>query len=353
MALENLLLGRICLHEVHRRADDKSLVTPSYSSDMLVLKGRAKDAFISRVLAAFKSSAQCMEMSIRVHDAASAVAQAANLIRQTDADFVRSSRVFADKLADAQDSRQYPGGVVAVFDGTVGNPAQHFVGVMKAELHEGFVKTQKLGAQFVDNLFLSPKTKLYKIGLFISDGAAPRPALPAGWTALLYDSLMTAAQRDNAAVYFHGRFLGLSIPENSAQKTKEFFERTKEFIKTRNISEYEKVDLYNSLYSYLKVDQSPTVQVSEFGDRFFDDDMNIDYTSHMKKSGVSVQAINKDLSEVAGALKLRRVRFTGNLQLSGPPEVFARLVTVETVIPVGRDEKWTQITVKGPIEAQE
>jgi hypothetical protein len=86
------------------------------------------------------------------------------------------------------------------------------------------VKTRDLQATFVNDLFLSPKTKLYKIGLFISEGSNPRPTLPQGWSAIVYDSAMTAAQRENAALYFHGRFLGLELPENSAQLVRKFFE---------------------------------------------------------------------------------------------------------------------------------
>lgn len=353
MTLENLVLGRVCLHEVHRRADDKTIITPTYSTELLSLPDRAKQVFVSRIIAAFKSSAQCMEMAIRSFGDGSVVARGCALLEADDANFVLESKLLADSLAEAQSSRQIPGGLVVAFDGTVGHPARAFFGVMKAELHEGFLKTRDLQATFVSDLFLSPKTKLYKIGLFISDGVDPRPALPAGWSATVYDSTMTAAQRENAAHYFHSRFLGLELPENSAHQVKRFFEITKAFIKSAPVSEEKRVDLYNSLYTYLKVDLSPTIQVAQFAETYCPIEIRDQYRSHMRDERFPDRAVPKDLSEVSGNLKLRKLRFPSKITLSGPPEAMKELVEVETIDGHAGQRKWTLVTVRGPIEGQE
>lgn len=353
MTLENLILSRVCLHEVHRRADDKTIVPPTYANGLLNLPPLAKSAFVSRVIAAFKSSAQCMEMAIRSYGADSVIAIGLDLLDADDAEFALQSRRLADGLAGAQGSRQIPGGLVVAFDGTVGYPSRPFFGVMKAELHEGFLKTRDLQATFVSDLFLSPKTKLYKIGIFISDGVDPRPALPDGWIATVYDSAMTAAHRENAALYFHGQFLGLELPENSAQKVRQFFEQTKEFIRSVDVSEEQRVDLYNSLYIYLKMDRSPTVQVSQFADAYLPDQVGTQYIAHMREQRFPERAIEKDLSEVSGSLKLRKFRFANKITLSGPPEAISQLVQVEAVEAAEGQGKWTRITVRGPIEGQE
>ena len=80
MLLENLTIGRVCLHEVHRRADDKTIITPTYATGLLNLAGPAKSAFLSRIMAAFKSNAQCMEMAIRSFGADSVLACGTNLL---------------------------------------------------------------------------------------------------------------------------------------------------------------------------------------------------------------------------------------------------------------------------------
>jgi hypothetical protein len=350
--LENLTIGRICLHEVHRLGDDGNVVTPTYGSGLLQLNGRALDAFRARVVAAFKNNAQCMEMSVRQHDPGSAIAIGSVLGGLLDAQFVRETRKFADALAGAQTSRAIPGGLAVAFDGTVGHPATAFFAVMKAELHEGFLKTTNLQAQFVSDLFLSPKTKLYKIGIFVSDGIHPRPGLPAGWSPIVYDSAMTASQRDAAATYFYSTFLGLDIPTNAAQQVKAFFQKTKAFIATLDVAQEDKVDLFNGLYTYLKLDQGNTVQVSQFADRFMPQVMADNYKIHMRQQRFSPAAIAKDLTEVRGSLRLRRFKFSRSITLSGPPDAVSELVTVSPIVGDG-GKQWTQVTIRGPIEAQE
>ncbi|MFH5924566.1 nucleoid-associated protein [Roseomonas xinghualingensis] len=351
MPLENLSISRVCLHEVHRRADDRTIVAPTLSSALLTLDARASGALHSRVVSAFRSDAKCMEMDIARHDAVSVIAFGADLITADDSRFVDVSKAIARLLADAQKSRQYPGGLVVIFDGTVGHPAKKFFAVMKAELHDGFIKQANLRATFTDSLFLSPKTKLYKIGLFVLDSPSQRP-LPKGWTATVYDSQLTAGQRDSIALYFHDGFLGLKFPENSAQRTKQFFQKTRDFISSAPVLQEEKVDLYNSLYAYLKTDQSPSIQVGHFADTYMQPAMAQNYRDYMRRERFTDRPIPKDLAEVGGSLRLRRLRFANRITLIGPSEALSENVTVEALPPDGGVER-TQIIVRGGLERQE
>lgn len=352
MPLENLTISRVCMHEVHRRLEDGESVPPTLSEELLILEPRAMDEFGRRVIAAFKSNAQCVDMAIVDHNEGSVIALGAAFLTAREPGFIRNSRLMAEKLAGAQTSRAIPGGLVVVFDGTVGNPRRRFFGVMKAELHEGFLKGADLQATFVENLFLSPKTKLYKIGLFVSDGATPRPNLPEGWMATIYDTQISATQRDSAATYFHRTFLGLELPSNSAQQVKQFFKLTKQFIEDADLDSEQKTDLHNSLYTYLKVDREETVQTSRFAERFMDDDTADEYVAHMRRSRFPAGAIPKDLSEIDGMLRRRRFRFPRSITLSGPPEAIRDLVSVETIEGAGGTE-WTQITIRGELERQD
>lgn len=351
MALENLTIRRVCLHEVYPRTDERTIQQPTYAPGLLQMNARARAAFTSRVLAAFRSEAQCMGMTIARHGPGSVAATGLALLNVSDAAFVIDSRAFANGLAAAQTSRQIPGGLVVVFDGTVGHPAEPFFAIMKAELHEGFLKEQNLQATFVDSLFLSPKTKLYKIGMFVHQAGAPM-AMPAGFSASVYDSQLTASQREGAALYFHGTFLGLEIPEDSAHQVRKFFDATRGFIASAPLTEEARVDLYNSLYTYLKVDQSPSVQYGAFADAYIPPDLADSYRDHMVRENVPDSAIPKDLAEVAGRLRVRRLRFPERITLSGPPDAMSELVEVEA-IQGEEGEGWTRITVRGRLQSQE
>jgi hypothetical protein len=244
-----------------------------------------------------------------------------------------------------------PGGVVAVFQGTVGFPEQRFFGIMKAEFQEAFLREANLQATFVDNLFLSPKARLYKVGIFIEEDR-DAPLSPESLSALVFDSNLSSRDRDGAATYFYSSFLGLGFSHDSAFLTRKFFEYSKQFIASSALGPEEKIDLFNGLTTYIKVDQSPNVQVSEFGERYLVGDLERQYCEFMNRQGFTEAAVPKDLSEVMGQLKIRRMRFPRQIQLSGPAEARADLVTVRDI--EGPDhEKWTQISIKGRLLRQE
>jgi hypothetical protein len=138
MALENLVVQKLILHEVYRRRDDKNIVPPRYGGQLIQLQPDPMDVFVQRVTDAMGSDSQSMKMDITDAAAGSAIEIAAALASANDGKFITESQLFADRLANVQVARNLPGGVVVVFTGTVGNPARRFVAVIKAETQSGF-----------------------------------------------------------------------------------------------------------------------------------------------------------------------------------------------------------------------
>lgn len=354
MSFENFVVNRVILHEVFRRNDERQVVPPRYGGQLVTLSPDAEDVFRSRVIDAMGSSSQSMEMAISETAEGSGVHIAHSLVDAADNDFVTLSQAFADRLARVQVSRMLPGGIVIVFDGHIGAPARRIVGILKAETHGGFrrqVDNGRLSVSFFNDLFLSPQTKLYKIGVFVQDRAA---AFPDGWQALVYDSLMSAGNRQGAAQYFYEQFLGCKIPDNSPQLTKKFFDMTRDFVRGLNISEEDKSDLLTSLYTYVKVDNSPTVQVSAFANTYLDVNVRDQYTTSMAEAQFPTNAVNKDTSDLKNALKNRRVSFSRSIKLTAPPDAFEELIQLESLEGAGPDgQTWTRIVVRDRIRDQE
>ena len=121
--------------------------------------------------------------------------------------------------------RTIPGGMVVVFTGTIGHPEQRYLGCIKAEPHDGFTlrrNAAQLTLELLKDLFLTPKAKLYKIGMFVEPLKDNSPVQHDeqgcfGFSACVYDSLMTTSNRDAAAQYFYEGFLGCAFPENAAR----------------------------------------------------------------------------------------------------------------------------------------
>jgi len=360
--LQNLTISRLTFHEVYRRLDDRRPQPPTYGDQLVSLTGAAMDALRDRIVSAAGTYSQSMDMTIARHDGNSSVAIAEALLTATnDRAFVQTSRRAADKLTEAQQSRGIPGGILAVFAGHAGNPIRPVIGYIKAELHSGFRRGTNLTVEYISTLFMTPQTKLYKIGLFAHDGRAGN-ALPEGWSASVYDSQMSPGNRDGAARYFFESFLGLELPQTGARMTRKFWESTSDYIRSAPVSDEDRGNLLTGLYSYLRVDQSASVEVAAFSNTYLTPTLRDQYRIYMQREGFPTTAIAKDLSELSGKLRQRRIKFSRDVQLIGPPEAFRDLVTIETIPSAdhlagadGAAERptWTRITIRDRIRDQE
>lgn len=365
MAFENLTIGRIIIHEIFRLNEDRTMADPRYGNRLIQLDAEAKDALQKRITEALGSSSHGVEMSIHDASAQSVWASAKAIIdgAGNDAQFIQLSQTITARLAASQTTKVVPGGIVVVIDGTAGHPARPFVCLIKAEPHAGFIKREENGQlllEYLKELILTPEAKLYKIGAFVqSDAAQANAQQPtAGWRAFIFDDLITKGNRLAAAHYFYSTFLGLVFPSSSAFQTKAFHSLTKTFIKSADIDEERRSDLLNALTAYLKAEQIATIQVGVFSDTYLGaPELKDAYTHYMEQHDFPVQAIHKDLSEVAPALKKRKITFGHNISLTAPPEEFEGLVRIQSidgeVDEQGQVPKWTQITIRDRIREQE
>lgn len=361
MELVNLQLSRVIIHEVFQRADDRAQVPPRYGEAVEHLDADATDALRNRVVTAIGSPAKCIHMSIRQSGAGSMCAIAEELANADEALFVQCSRSVADALSAAQKSRNIPGGIVIVLAGSAGVPAKRLVGVIKAEVHNGFTREEQQGTlalKFLRNLLLTAQTKLYKIGLFVESEPRGSQLLPAGWDAYVYDETLTLANRYGAAQYFYEGFLGTGFAESSARQTKQFHDLTKGFIRSMNIPEPEKFVLHNALVTYLKADQAATVSVAVFGQTYFaTGELQDAYRNYMTAADFPLQAVNKDLTDVNNALRVRRLMFRNQVKVIAPAEGFEDRIQIKVVErdPEGNEltPRWTQLTIKADITGQE
>lgn len=365
MPFQNLNINRLIIHEIFKRNEDRTIRDPRYGEQLIQLDVEAKDALQQRITDALGQSSHGLEMTIQdttnegMWNLGKQIVESAT----NDAQFIQISQTIAAKLAAAQTTKVVPGGIVVVIGGTSGHPARSLMCVIKAEPHPGFIKREDAGQlllEYLKGLILTPQAKLYKIGAFVqSDPAAATVQQPtASWRAFLFDDLITKGNRLGAAQYFYETFLGLAFPTNSAFQTKQFHTLTKEFIRTANVDEEKRSDLLNALTTYLKADQTATVQVAAFANNYFDTpELQDAYTNYMVQKEFPQQAIHKDLTEVVSALKQRKIVFGHNIKLIAPMEEFEGYVRIQSIDGEpdanGQIPKWTQITVRDRIRDQE
>lgn len=361
MELVNLRLARVIIHEVFQRTNDRARVEPRFGTALERLDNDALDALRNRIVTAMASPAKCLEMAIDKTAAGSMLAIASSLVDADEALFIERTKDVASLLADAQKHRNIPGGIVVAFSGSAGVPARRIIGIIKAEVHNGFTREEADGAmalRFLKNLLLTAQTKLYKIGLFVEAATEAQGDPVFKWKSYIYDETLTLSNRDGAAQYFYDGFLGCKFLESSARNTKKFHDLTKAFIRRMDIPEPERVVLTNALVTYLRADQAPTVSTLAFGDGYLGDPAVRDaYVQYMRESDFPVVAVAKDLADVESALRVRKLIFRNQVRLIAPAEGFDNLVKIEAI---DGDEdaqssrpRWTKLTVKADISGTE
>lgn len=350
MLFENLTVRRIAVHEVFVRNDDRSIQTPAYANGLEVLNAEAMGAFRLRMTDALSGQTQSLQMRIVKFGAGSFLESAEGLVGSDDAEFLAGSREIAAKLAEAQMARSIPGGMVIVFDGTFGAASVPFVGVIKAEVQQGFRRSiagTKAVIEFLNNIFLTPATRLYKIGLMAFDDITkPRPE---GRRAFIFDSNISASNREAAATYFYEGFLGCALPSDGPYETMKFFDLTKEFIRGSDLNPEKKRDIVDSLYVFVRDDQAKTFTTDQFGNRFLPAELKDPYADFMNNKKFTSNAVVRDTSQMGSRLRRRRLKFGGEIELSASPEALKTKVQMEA-IPAeginGESDGWTRITIR-------
>tara|TARA_R110000803_G_scaffold14326_1_gene39771 strand:- start:232 stop:1320 length:1089 start_codon:yes stop_codon:yes gene_type:complete len=362
MQLLNLKVDRIIIHQVFQRDADGNKVSPTQGHEYMNFDLSAMNAFKKRVNDALGEGSHAVEMSI-VDQGPNDLPRIIDMIVGQDNDtFAVSSFDVAKMLTDAQHSKNIPGGIVVVFSGTQGPKKTRFVGIIKAEVHSGYEKATnekgEISLKFVEELLLTPGTRLYKTAGFFEKSDWDNGDLNKKWAVMVADSQINKADGKAAAQYFYSDFLGCGYQETSARTTKKFYDATSEFISNLSASPSEKSDLLNALTTYLKVDTSSTISTSTFAESYFDNvDTQDAFTSFMKNEGLPQTSFTKDLEHIQSKLKFRKINFRSNVKILAPSDTFQDLVSFESIEgdpdATGNPAEWTKVIIKDRVIGQE
>lgn len=356
MIIENLKIGRIAIHEVFQREDDRKAALPVYADQLERWPTEAVEAFKTRITEALSAQAKSIEMQIVEVDASSHLKNASDLINADDQHFLRESRSTADRLVRAQLHRNIPGGILVVFDGTVGALNFPFLGAIKAETQSGFRRHEdekkKIITEFLNNVFLTPATRLFKIAVFVLEENGKKP--PVGWRAFVFDSNISQSHRESAAQYFYEAFLGCVLPEDGAYETSRFFDLTKDFVRKADLTGEVKRKLVDSLITFVQADNAKTFTADEFAQTYLPVHLRDAFGNYVDAKQFPMRAVVRDTSQMGNKLKRRRFRFGSDIEFSTTPEA---LNDKTVVLKTGKatdfggagKDIWTQITIKQPM----
>ncbi|UZW13176.1 nucleoid-associated protein [Clostridium pasteurianum] len=348
----NLKINRIIIHEIFKRNSEGEIVEPRYSEALSILDDAGIEVLSDRIINSVGGNAYSMEMEISNYQINSCVEISNRLINCIkDNDFINISKSIAYKLAEAQTTRRMPGGIVLIFDATIGLSNKPTIGIIKAEIHSGFTRNANLHdmvLQYISELLLTPQQKLYKVVLFIEDNNDSSLELNQRYCSYIYDHNMKRAETKDAATYFYSTFLGCNFKKNSKIITRNFYEGSREFINSLDITDEEKFDINMQLYSYMKSPITTTLSIDDFAENNFPIEIRDNYARHMKNKEIPNTLIQKDTTFIENRLKQRKIKFSNDISIMGPSEKFKELINV-----ISSDDESTTLKINGTIKDQQ
>lgn len=361
MQITNLKIEKIVIHQIYQREPDGEAKKPNKSSALIRFDYNAMETFKTRVIDALGSHSKAVDMVIVRQGSEEVASYVEKLSLADDEEFINIAYNVAEKLTESQVRRSIPGGILVVFKGVYDLPEKSFIGIMKAEIHSAYEKTEnvithEISLKYVEEALLTPATKLYKTaGFFEQDCENKGNDLNNKWSVAISDSQISQTDGKAAAHYFYSTFLGCGYPESSARTTREFYDATCSYLSKMDITEEKRNDLHNALVSYLKYENTQVVSANEFSERYFDLDERDNFSEYISKKGLPLTAFTKDIDQISSKLKSRKISFSKNLKLTAPADVFKDLVEIESITKnnFGENVNWTKIIVKDKIVNQQ
>lgn len=350
---ENLSIDRVIFHKIFKR-DINGIVEPKYNKTCEEISGIEKSTIEERVVDVMGKTSKSMKMDIVQTDIGSVFYYISDFFRteRDDMQFIELSKKITQKLVNAQNNRRIPGGVVMVLDGRTGINREHFIGIIKAEEDNGFttndISDGQMTLKYLNNLLLTKNQKIYKVAFIQDKRKDEEIRLPEDVDVYIYDSNNSVNNAEAKATYFYEGFMGCAFPKSSNFVTKDFYTHTKEFVKGySDFNGEQKMDLFNALYTYMKINVNPVISIKEFSDMYIKDSTAKDnYIKYMSDKKVPSNNIKKDLSLIVSKLKKRRIKFTKNIELTAPAENFRDLIKIEEM------EDGTKIEIKAQISSE-
>lgn len=362
MNFVKLDIDKIAIHQIFPRGEDSKEVSPGQGTELIKFDDEALSDFKQRIFNSLGHDSSAVEMVITDDKNGSTPFYVNSLHDCDDKTFISTSYEIAKNLSKAQTRRGISGGIVVVFSATYQYNKLPLVGIIKADLYSGYEKklddeTGIISLKHVKELLLTPSTRLYKsAGFFKRDGVKDSTPLGEKWIVHISDYQIDKSDGKAAAQYFYQGFLGCDYPSSSARTTKAYFELTCNFINKMDINEEERTNLHNVLYAELKSGKSQKVDPMAFAGAYMSTDNIDNFRNYLDDSNFQVSPFIKDIEYITSKLKSRRVKFSKNIRISAPSEVFEEYVNIEAVDgdpdTKGNIPTWTKIIVKDRIVDQ-
>ncbi len=353
MNIANVDITRVIAHEVVR-ASQLAERPPVLSDDLVALDAKGKALVGRRLVDTVASGSHCVDVTVDDGGNGSPFDKATAMLDSDDDGFVANSQHLAGTLSSAQTAGPIKSGSAMFVQGTCSADSipSRFLAIIKADSDQALykrVKGESITLTYVSDMLLGESQRLIKIAFFIEqderDGDPTAARQPEDFSVKVFDHLMQTSGDGDAAAYFYSTFLKCRLSHNAARQTRHFYEVVKSFIEAMPVSQAERVAYHGDLISYFRQNRA-TLEPRTFAQDVLPLAQRDAFVRKCHEEGIT-QAFSKELDLVKGKLRRQSVKFSSNVTLYAPSEVFREAVKITGTSQDG----WTELKIRGSIEA--
>ncbi|MCK4642463.1 nucleoid-associated protein [bacterium] len=324
--LRALKMKKLIIHEVPRQLRvSPGTLAPVFSDVESLLDLELKEFFATKIMSSISSSsAFAVEFNSTI---ASPVPGLIKGYLTGRPDFVFTSKTITQHLFSCQTAVN-SGGLLTFIDCSFNSVRS--LAILKVEKEDG-VKAERskvkgkstFSMEYIKDLLLTQKTKLYKIGLFSS--------LPKNKYEIYVcdNQRLFSSSSGEIANFFLQKFLGCKLKDEPEVITKHFFLLTEEFINNNFIKAEERAEIHTHLISEL-LNNNNSINPHLFAQSYLPTPLRNPYIEELTVANIGRNAFSKDIRLIAKRVKSISLAFKSGIAITGKQDIVQDKVKMTT-----------------------
>ena len=337
-----LQISNAIVHDVPSRRTNSSSGGPIFSEIDSALTDEIRNYLREKITASLWQAA--FEVTLDMGSPSPVPSLVAALLNGTTSDIVRPSKDLATYLYQCQTGVN-PAGLLTVITGKI--EKKRAVSILKLDRESGVrvLQDQRNGLatfrlESIHDLFLMPKTKVLKVGLFLEPADVKAPI--EGWVS---DKQRGYEPKAAVADFFLTAFLGGVLVDAPAVATGRLFDAASTFINQEVQAPEDKTKYQIALMAEL-AGQSPDFDAQQFATQHLDVTHRQAFINALATAGISGNVVRKDRELVARRFGEFRMDFVSGVALIVPLGAAGKQVQVDDL-----DDGRTHVDIKDQLRA--
>jgi len=318
-----ITIDNIIVHSIPKHRKGDLSVEPQYSNQESSLSDGLRLFFKDKIISSLQSNKE-LRVCYNPENESPVSSYINQIISSEGADLIEQSKLMTKYLYEVQNG-QNASGILVVIWGRISNKSTCII--IKLERDEGAQLvldpiTNSFNIRDVQNLMLTRKTRIYKVGLFIN-----KTEINVKYDGTTADLQIDPKTKKEVTTWFIEKFLGCRPLEDPRLTTKKFYSYTTTFIQTIE-DQIKKAKYTQDLNSYLQKN-SQRISAREFADDYMETIDKNNYNDYLKEKNFRMSEFPKDNDFIQSKIKTITMTFANDIAIIGKKGTFDNNVKLE------------------------